>query len=89
MWPTFKKGDQLITFNWAYIFKNPKSEDVVVVRFKDKEMIKRIQKTDGNQVFVIGDNEKESTDSRHFGLLKKGQIIGKVVYKQSFISRKL
>lgn len=48
-----------------------------------KDIIKRIQNIhDRNtfEIFVTGDNPKESTDSRSFGWIKKNQIIGKVIY---------
>ena len=79
MLPTLKPGQDVLCFNWAYIFSKPKIGDIVVIRLKGKEIIKRIQKTNDRRIFVQGDNKKESTDSRNFGLIDKSEIIGKVI----------
>ncbi|MBI3109537.1 S26 family signal peptidase [Candidatus Daviesbacteria bacterium] len=76
MLPTLKEGQEVLTFNWS----RPKKGDVVVIKHDDKEMVKRIQKIDGNLRYVMGDNRQESTDSRHFGSINKSQIVGKVIY---------
>lgn len=73
MSPTLKKGQEVLTFNWA----KPKVGDIVVV--KDQK-IKRVQKIMGSKAYLVGDNKPESTDSRHFGSVDISQIIGKVIY---------
>lgn len=79
MLPTLKSGQNILVFNWAYFFFKPKIGDIVVILKDGKDMVKRIQKCDGCQVFVQGDNAKESTDSRSFGLIDKSEIVGKVM----------
>lgn len=32
-----------------------------------------------NEYFVLGDNRENSEDSRHIGIIKESQIIGKVI----------
>lgn len=81
MLPTFHSGQDIISFNWAYLGRKPKMGDVIVIKKDGKEMIKRIQKVRDREVIVTGDNSKESTDSRDFGPIKVDQIVGKVVYK--------
>ena len=76
MSPTLKEGQEVLTFNWG----KPKAGDVVVIKHNDKKMIKRIKKMEEDKFFVKGDNEKESTDSRHFGPVDQSQILGKVLY---------
>lgn len=76
MYPTLKQGQEVLTFNWG----KPKVGDMVVIKKDGREIIKRIHLSSGRGTFVQGDNEKESTDSRHFGPINKSQIIGKVIY---------
>lgn len=80
MLPTLKPGHDVLVFNWAYIFSKPKKGDIVVIRVNGREMVKRIQKVQGYEYFVEGDNEEESTDSRSFGPVDRSEIIGKVIF---------
>lgn len=81
MIPTLRPGQDVISFNWAYFGKKPKIGDIVIIKQDGKEIIKRIQNVHDREVFVQGDNEEESTDSRHFGSVKQEQIVGKVIYQ--------
>ncbi len=84
MFPTLKEGQDIISFNWAYLGQKPKKGDIVIIKQNGKEMVKRVQKVDGRHIFVVGDNKTGSTDSRHFGPIKQSQIIGKVIYQSKF-----
>ncbi len=79
MLPILKPGQDVLVFNW-WMLVGIKVGDIVAIKVNGKEMIKRIQKTDDRRIFVIGDNERESTDSRKFGPINKSQIIGKVIW---------
>lgn len=79
MEPTLKMGQEVLCFNWAYIFIQPKVGDIVVVKVNGKEMVKRIQKVDGRRIFIMGDNKKDSLDSRELGWIDKKNLIGKVI----------
>jgi len=81
MYPTLHPGQDVLSFNWAYLGKKPKVGDIVVVEVNGKEIVKRVQKVDGRRIFVQGDNKEESTDSRYFGPISRDQIKGKVVYR--------
>jgi nickel-type superoxide dismutase maturation protease len=76
MLPTLKPKQQVVTFNWFY---HPKEGDLVVVK-KQKLLVKRIKDVKRKKVFIVGDNPKESTDSRQFGWIDTDQILGKVIY---------
>jgi len=86
MMPYYKNGDAVLINKLSYFFKNPKINDVVVCRNKNKmHIIKRIARinpsADGNKYFVLGDNKDKSTDSRDFGWVYKKEIIGKVIFR--------
>lgn len=80
MFPALKPGQDILVFKWAYFFSQPKIGDIVVIRKDGKDLVKRIHNISGQEYFVQGDNQKESTDSRTFGTIKKSQITGKVVW---------
>lgn len=80
MSPTLRNGQDIISFNWAYLFQRPRAGDLVVIKYQGKEIIKRIQKVDNRGIFIIGDNPTQSIDSRSFGPIDKNQIVGKVIY---------
>ena len=79
MLPTLKSGQDILCFNWAYLFYGPKVGDIVVIRKNGKDMVKRIQKVHDREYFVEGDNNEGSTDSRSFGTVSRTEIIGKVI----------
>lgn len=83
MEPTYKPGDRLYASGFIYIFLKPKIRDVAVIRDprEGRLVLKRIMDITSRGYFVKGDNEKESTDSRTFGLIKKENIIGKVLFR--------
>ena len=80
MSPAFRDGDMVLAGSFSYFLKNPKVGDLVVLK-KEKYIIKRIKKIDGDRFFVEGDNKKESIDSRSFGWISRKDIVGKVIYK--------
>ena len=82
MEPVFKDGDKILASNLFYLFKSPQINDIVV--FKDsnnKVFIKRILRVKENKYFVLGDNQKDSLDSRYFGEISRDKILGKFIYK--------
>lgn len=54
--------------------------DVVIVSHNGLEKIKRIEKQQGDLIYLLGDNAGASTDSRNFGWLPAKVIIAKVVW---------
>jgi hypothetical protein len=79
MLPLFKPGRIAV----AVPFKKdapPAPGDVVFVRHGGLEKIKRIKDIKDGRVFVVGDNEGHSTDSRAFGWLYASAVIGRVVW---------
>lgn len=81
MLPTLKSGQDVLAWCW---FVKLKVGDIVVFKKDGKEMVKRVRQISSDRgTFVQGDNERESTDSRKFGPIKRSQIIGKVIWYQS------
>jgi phage repressor protein C with HTH and peptisase S24 domain len=54
--------------------------DVVIVSHNGLEKIKRIEKQQGDLIYLLGDNSGDSTDSRDFGWLPAKCIVAKVVW---------
>lgn len=79
MLPTLKRGDNVLVLCW--FFKLEKG-DLVAVKKQGRDMIKRVKALKEGEVFVLGDNEKVSIDSREFGWIKKEEVIGKVIWHQ-------
>ncbi len=83
MEPSIKDGSFHLVNGWAYIFRNPRVGDVVVLRDPQnlqKIFCKRVKSIDWikKECYVLGDNIQDSLDSRTLGHIKLKQILGKV-----------
>lgn len=77
MVPRLEPGRLIFAARWR---RKVQPGDVVIARYKGREIIKRVERTEPNRIFVIGDNLIQSTDSRHFGWLSRKDIVAKVVW---------
>lgn len=77
MLPRFDDGDVVVASGW---FRKLRPHDVVIIRHDGREKIKRVQHNAGGKLFLVGDNQTESTDSRHFGWVDEGIVVGKVLW---------
>jgi type IV secretory pathway protease TraF len=59
--------------------KHPRIGDVVIVKHHKVEHIKRVSDLNEDEVFLLGDNPNESTDSREYGWVPKDSILGVVI----------
>lgn len=75
MAPTFVHGKLAVA---VYPFRL-RPGHVVIFRHHSREKIKRITHIEKKRVFVVGDNDAASTDSREFGWISRDQILGKVI----------
>lgn len=82
MFPAIQPKSLLVVSKFTYVVKKPKVGDIVVVkRSNDRsKIVKRIAKIYDSTYYILGDNQKKSTDSRHFGVVALSEIVGKVVY---------
>ena len=76
MAPTLRKGQLVIGRSTRELSPG----DVVIVSHNGLEKIKRIEKQQGDLIYLLGDNASASTDSRNFGWVQAKSIIAKVVW---------
>ena len=76
MAPTLKAGQLVI----GKVTRELETGDVVIVSHNGLEKIKRIEKHQGDLIYLLGDNSVSSTDSRNFGWLPAKVIIAKVIW---------
>jgi nickel-type superoxide dismutase maturation protease len=86
MEPTLLAGDRLLVGH----FGRPGIGDVVALRDPNdprRVMVKRISGLHGDQLYVTGDNPEASIDSRVFGSVPRGALLGKAVRRYAPASR--
>lgn len=87
MLPLLQPGEEILVATKAYRKSLPKIGDVVVLKHPQENkltIVKRILDIDQNcNCFLIGDNLTQSSDSRHWGLIKSSNLIGKVTSRFS------
>jgi hypothetical protein len=89
MLPAYRSGDRVVVNRLAYVLRDPRVGSAVVLRDPDvpsRYLLKRIEATTGDtsgglRYEVLGDNRAESRDSRAFGAVTRGAIVGKVWFK--------
>lgn len=74
MVPALEGGDVLIVWRARL-----KAGQIVVVRHGDREVVKRIERLERDQAYIVGDNREESRDSRHYGKVSRSAILGVVM----------
>jgi phage repressor protein C with HTH and peptisase S24 domain len=77
MLPAFRPGRIVIAVPY---YKTLRPGDVVIIRHEGLEKIKRVARITQGQVYVTGDNQAYSTDSRLFGWLDRSAIIAKIIW---------
>lgn len=77
MAPALLPGQLVVGLHW---FRNVYLQDVVIFEHAGKEKIKRVKKINSDELYVVGDNADNSTDSRQFGNIKRNTVIAKVIW---------
>jgi phage repressor protein C with HTH and peptisase S24 domain len=76
MLPSLKPGQLVIGRSTSELHPG----DVVIVSHDGLEKIKRIERQQGNLLYLLGDNPTGSADSRDFGWVQEKHILAKVVW---------
>jgi nickel-type superoxide dismutase maturation protease len=82
MEPGLKSGQYVMV---SGLSKRVKEGDIVVLKhpYRNMHLVKRVKNANNGRYFVLGDNETLfGEDSREFGHVSEGQIIGKVIFKR-------
>jgi type IV secretory pathway protease TraF len=79
MSPTLTEG-QIV---WCHQLREFKKGQVVIAFVGGREVIKRIASIENGRVFLIGDNEKHSTDSRQYGSVLDSKVEGVVFWPRN------
>ena len=58
----------------------PRPGRLVIVEVEGRQIVKRLSKTNGSKVYILGDNESFSTDSRRFGWISKNDLLASVIW---------
>jgi nickel-type superoxide dismutase maturation protease len=80
MLPALQPGDRLLVWRTTRV----KAGDVIAAgdpRHPERTVLKRAASYDDAGIFLVGDNEMHSTDSRHFGPVPLSLVRGKAVYR--------
>ena len=80
--PSYQEGDFVLVSKIPYLFGAIKQGDVIAFRHSEYgTMIKKVQNVSpyGDQINVVGTHEY-SVDSKRFGPIHKGDVLGKVIW---------
>lgn len=83
MLPKFREGEHVLAIRKGMFCNSFSAGDIIILRHPQdsgREIIKRISYVFGKEkYFVEGDNKEKSQDSRSFGCIPAGLILGKVL----------
>ena len=79
MVPTLHSNSHI--FVARYHKRSPEVGDVIVARhpYEQRILVKRIERIEAGRIWLRSDNPSEGTDSRSFGSIAEGAIMGRVV----------
>lgn len=80
MVPVLPPGIHVYGWRW---YKELKPGQVVIFEHEGREKIKRIDQIKNNKIYVLGDHEDSSADSRHFGWLDLDSVVAIVIWPRA------
>lgn len=83
MEPNLAPGQVVVVDRVAYRFRPPRDGEVVVFRspLTLRPAVKRLHHLEPESgLFLTGDNPGDSIDSRHFGVIPRSAVIGRVLF---------
>ncbi len=89
MAPFYCDGDIVSVDLSAYRDHEINVGDIVLAAhpyIRNHYIVKKVTEVAEEKVFLLGINQEESTDSRHFGKISKEKIIGKILSKEKGLS---
>jgi phage repressor protein C with HTH and peptisase S24 domain len=79
MLPTLKPGQIVIGLRRG----STKPGRLVIVDHGGREIVKRLAKVSKNKLYIVGDNQAHSSDSRHYGWINKNCLLATVIWPKS------
>ncbi len=76
MRPALVPGQIVVAISWL----KPRPNKLVVVEARGRQIVKRLSAVEGSKVYILGDNEPFSTDSRKFGWISKKNLLATVIW---------
>lgn len=74
MSPALTAGDIVLV-----VRRRPRVGDMVLALAEGREVVKRVETIKYGTYYIVGDNRDASTDSRHYGPVKRSAILGTVM----------
>ena len=90
MEPTLRDGDWLLVRRVSGRAAPPRVGELIVAndpRAPGRLLLKRVAAVDRGSLLVVGDRPEASTDSRHFGPLPLGSVVGRPLLRYAPLSR--
>lgn len=86
MKPALFEGDIVIGVR----YKRPKVGDIVIAKQRGREVIKRVDVIKKKKVYLVGDNKRHSSDSRHYGPVTQKSVLAVALFavSTSFFKRR-
>ncbi len=72
MLPALSSGSIVVAVSGIRV----KVGDTVIAKLNNRDVVKRVERIDNNTYYLVGDNRHESSDSRHYGPVPSGAILG-------------